>query len=101
MDSMASNRVWDLIELPCGVKGCKWVFKTKKDSQGKIERHKARLVAKGFTQREEINYKETFSLVSRKDLLRVIMVLVAHFDLELHQMNMKTALLNGGLEEEV
>ena len=103
MDSMAFNRVWDLIELPCGVKviGCKWVLKTKKDSQGKIERHKARLMAKRFTQREGINYKETFSLVSRKDLLHVIVVLVAHFDLELHQMNVKTAFLNGGLEEEI
>ena len=48
MNSMASNRVWDLVEFPYGVKaiGCKWVFKTKKDSQGNIERHKARLVAK-------------------------------------------------------
>ena len=54
MDSMASNRVWDLVELPNGIKaiGCKWVFKTQKDSYGNIERHKARLVAKGFTQRE-------------------------------------------------
>ena len=51
MDSMASNRVWNLVELPDGVKaiGCKWVFKTKKDSMGNIERYKARLVAKGFT----------------------------------------------------
>ncbi|XP_073107248.1 uncharacterized protein [Elaeis guineensis] len=51
MNSMASNRVWDLVELPKGVKaiGCKWVFKTKKDSLGNIERYKARLVAKGFT----------------------------------------------------
>ena len=50
MNSMAFNRVWDLVELPDGIKsmGCKWVFKTKKDSLGNIERHKARLVAKGF-----------------------------------------------------
>jgi hypothetical protein len=51
MNSMKSNQVWDLVELPNGVKaiGCKWVFKTKKDSLGNIERYKARLVAKGFT----------------------------------------------------
>ena len=95
MNSMISNRVWDLIELPNGVKfiGCKWVFKTKNDSLGNIERHKARLVAKGFTQREGIDYTETFSPVSRKDYLRIIMALVAHFDIDLHQMYVKTAFL--------
>ncbi|XP_025983779.1 uncharacterized protein LOC114404924 [Glycine soja] len=73
IDSMASNQVWDLVELPAGVKviGCRWVFKTKKDSEGNIERHKTRLAGKGFTQREGINYRETFSPVSKKDSHRV------------------------------
>ena len=54
LESMVNNKVWDLIELPNGIKPirCKWVFKTKKDSLGNIDRHKVRLVAKGFTQRE-------------------------------------------------
>jgi hypothetical protein len=103
MNSMKSNGVWDLVELPNGVKaiGCKWVFKTKKNSLGNIERYKARLVAKGFTQKEGIDYTETFSPVSKKDSLRIILALVAHFDLELQQMDVKTAFLNGDLEEEV
>jgi Reverse transcriptase (RNA-dependent DNA polymerase) len=103
MESMASNNVWDLVELPSDAReiGCKWVFKTKRDSLGNIERYKARLVAKGFTQKEGINYTETFSPVSKKDSFRIIMALVAHFDLELHQMDVKTAFLNGELEEEV
>ncbi|CAJ2671288.1 unnamed protein product [Trifolium pratense] len=103
MNSMKNNNVWDLVELPNGMKaiGCKWVFKTKRDSLGNIERYKARLVAKGFTQKEGIDYTETFSPVSKKDSLRVILALVAHFDLELHQMDVKTAFLNGDLEEEV
>ncbi|KAL0403765.1 UNVERIFIED_CONTAM: putative mitochondrial protein [Sesamum radiatum] len=91
MNSMAFNEIWDLVELPDGFKaiGCKWVFKIKKDSLGNIERHKARLVAKEFTQREGIDYTETFSPVSKKDSLRTIMALVAHFDMDLYQMDVK------------
>ncbi|RVW74359.1 Retrovirus-related Pol polyprotein from transposon TNT 1-94 [Vitis vinifera] len=94
---------YDLVELPNGVKaiGCKWVFKTKKDSLGNIERYKAKLVAKGFTKKEGINYTETFSLVSKKDSLCIILSLVAHFDLELQKMDVKTGFLNGELEEGV
>ncbi|KAK9160022.1 hypothetical protein Syun_006363 [Stephania yunnanensis] len=103
MNSMSSNDVWDLVELPKGAKtiGCKWIFKTKKDSLGNIERYKARLVAEGFTQKKGIDYKKTFSPVSKKDSLRIILALVAHFDFELQQMDVKTAFLNGQLEEEV
>ncbi|KAL4340139.1 hypothetical protein GQ457_08G024220 [Hibiscus cannabinus] len=103
MNSMKNNKVWDLVSLPDGVKaiGCKWVFKTKRDSKGNIERYKARLVAKGFTQQEGIDYTETFSHVSKKDSLRIVLALVAQFDLELQQMDVKTAFLNGDLEEEV
>ncbi|KAH9688238.1 Integrase catalytic domain-containing protein [Citrus sinensis] len=101
--SMQDNKVWELISLPSGAKpiGCKWIFKTKRDSKGNVERYKARLVAKGFTQKEGIDYKETFSPVSTKDSFRTIMSLVAHFDLELHQMDVKTAFLNGDIEETI
>ncbi|RVW68648.1 Retrovirus-related Pol polyprotein from transposon TNT 1-94 [Vitis vinifera] len=103
MKSMKDNGVWDLVELPKGVKpiGCKWIFKTKRDSKGNIVRYKARLVAKGFTQKEGIDYKETFSPVSSKDSFRIIMALVAHYDLELHQMDVKTAFLNGNIDETI
>ena len=95
--------VWELVELPEGHKpiGCKWVYKTKRDPKGKIEKFKARLVAKGFTQREGVDYEATFSPVSSKDSFIVIMALVAHFDMELHQMDVKTAFLNEDLNEEV
>ncbi|RVW98913.1 Retrovirus-related Pol polyprotein from transposon TNT 1-94 [Vitis vinifera] len=72
-----------------------WVWKT-------IQfQYKARLVAKGFTQREGIDYKETFSPVSSKDSFRIIMALVAHYDLELHQMDVKTVFLNGNIDETI
>jgi hypothetical protein len=64
-------------------------------------KYKARLVAKGYSQREGIDYKETFSLVSTKDSLRIIMAMVAHFDLELEQVDVKTAFLNGDLYEDI
>ncbi|CAD5181857.1 unnamed protein product, partial [Musa acuminata subsp. malaccensis] len=103
LKSMVQNDVWDLIELPndCKRVGCKWVFKTKRDSKGNIERYKARLVAKDFSQKEGIDYNETFSPVSRKDSLRIVIALVAHYDLELHQMDVKTTFLNGDLDEEI
>lgn len=101
--SMKDNDVWDLVPLPEGFKpiGCKWIFKTKRDSKGNVERYKACLVAKGYTQKEGIDYKETFSRVSLKDSFRIIMALVAHFDLELHQMDVKTVFLNGDIDETI
>jgi hypothetical protein len=99
LQSMRMNKVWDLEVIPLGAKivGCKWVHKTKHDSKGNAERYKAILVAKGFTQREGIDYQKTFSPVSMKDSFRIIMALVVHFDLELHQMDVKTSFLNGEL----
>jgi Reverse transcriptase (RNA-dependent DNA polymerase) len=101
--SMDQNQVWDLVDLPSGSKkvGCKWIFKIKRDSKGKNERYKARLIAKGFTQKEDIDFNETFLPVSKKDSLRIVLALVAHCDLELHQMDVNTDFLNGELEEEV
>ena len=66
-----------------------------------MERYKARLVAKGYTQKEGIDYKEPFSPVSSKDSFRTIMALVAHFDLELHRMDVKTAFINGDIDETI
>ena len=103
LKSIVQNEVLDLVELQEGHRkvGFKWVFKTKCDSHGNLDCYKARLAAKGFTQKDGVNYKETFSPVSKKDSFRIIMVLVAHYDLELHQIDVKTAFLNGNLNEEV
>jgi len=100
---MQNNQVWDLVPLPKDKKliGCKWIFKTKKNSEGNVERYKACLVAKGFTQREDIDFIETFSLVSSKNSFRTIMVLVVYLDLKLHQMHVKTTFLNGDIDETI
>ena len=77
------------------------MFKTKRDAKGKVGRYKTRLVIKGYSQREGIDFKETFFLVSTKDFLLIIMAIMAHFDLELHQMDVRTTFLNGDLVEDV
>ena len=86
MASMSHNKVRSLVYFPDGCRPirCKWVFKTKRDAKGQVERYKARLVAKGYNQREGIDFKETFSPVSTKYSLHIIMAIVVFFDLELH-----------------
>ena len=77
------------------------MFNTKRDAKGRVERYKERLVAKGYNQREGIDFKETFSLVSTKDSLRIIMAQMTHLDSELHQMDVRTTFLNEDLVEDV
>jgi hypothetical protein len=103
LESIKMNKVWDIEIIPQGAKtvSYKWVHKTKRVSKMNIERYKARLVAKGFIQRESIDYNETFSYVTTKESFRIIMALVAHFDLEIHQMDVRTVFLNGELVENV
>ena len=81
--------------------GNKWVFKIKHRADGSIDKFKARLVAKGFTQIEGVDYEEIFSPVVRIASIRRLLALVAHLDLGLFQMDVKTAFLNGNIEEEI
>ena len=103
MDSLAQNDVWDLVELPSRKKevGSKWVFKKKVGADGKVKHFKARLVAQGFTQKYGDDYNETFCPVVRLGSLRTMLALAMQHDLELHQVDVTTAFLNGTLEEEV
>jgi hypothetical protein len=103
MQSLAANQCWEVQELPPGAKaiGCKWVFKIKRDAKGNIERYKARLVAKGFTQREHIDFEEVYAPVSQYSTLRAFLAVVAERDLELRQLDITTAFLNGDLTEEL
>lgn len=100
---MSFNEVWDFVVLLESYKsvGYKWVFKTKQDLKVNIERYKARLVTKGFTQKDDIDYKETFFPVSKNNSFRIILAIMTYCDLELHQIDVKTAFLDGNLKKEV
>src|SRR5579875_989961 len=98
-----ANGTWKLAPLPKDRKsvGCKWVFKTKKDALGNVMRYKARLVARGFSQVEGVDFHETFAPVAKFTTIRCILAIGAAMDLEIHQMDVKTAFLNGELEEDI
>ena len=103
MESMDSNSVWTLVDPPEGVRiiGCKWIYKKKRGADGEVETYKARLVAKGYTQKEGIDYEETFSPVAMLKSIRILLSIAACLDYEIWQMDVKTAFLNGYLEEDI
>eukprot|EP00253_Pinus_taeda_P019490 PITA_19490 len=103
MDSIKRNDTWKLTELPHDKKkiGTKSVYKTKFNNDGSVERNKARLVAKGFTQKYRIYYEETFAPIARQETIRKLISLASQKKWSRHHMDMKSAFLNGYLEEEV
>ena len=102
MKSLQSNETWDLCELPKGKKVLhnKWVFRIKQEADGS-KRYKARLVAKGFQQKYGIDYTDVFTPVVKMTTIRLVLSMVAAENLELHQLDVKTAFLHGDLEEEI
>ncbi|KAJ4740894.1 Transposon Ty1-H Gag-Pol polyprotein [Rhynchospora pubera] len=103
LDSIHNNNTWSLVDRPTDQKviGLKWIYKVKKDSDGKVIKHKARLVAKGYVQKQGIDFDEVFAPVARIETVRLLIALAAHNGWKLHHMDVKSAFLNGELEEEV
>ena len=101
--SLMENETWKLVKLPTGRKpvGCKWIFKTKCTSDGKVERYKARLVAKGYTQKPGEDYDETYSPVVKYSSIRALLAFAVQNGMIVHQMDVVTAFLNGTLDEEI
>jgi ATP-binding cassette subfamily B (MDR/TAP) protein 1 len=103
MDSLHKNQTYDLVEISKGKKVLrnKWMFTIKKDSSGKIMKHKARLMVKGFLQKKGIDFDEIFSPLVKMTPVRAILELTACLDLEIEQMDVKTAFIHGDLHEEI
>jgi hypothetical protein len=101
--AIEKNDTWKLTYLPENKKaiGVKWVYKTKKNVKGEVQRYKARLVAKGYKQREDIDYGEVFAPIARLETIKLMISLAAQHRWKIYQLNVKSAFLNGFLEEEI
>jgi hypothetical protein len=102
-DAVIKNQTWKIVECPKDVKpiGCKWVYRIKYKENGEIDKYKARLVTKGFAQKEGIDYEETFAPTAKWNTIRVVLALAAQNGWKVHQMDVKSAFLNGDLQEDV
>jgi hypothetical protein len=104
MQSLEKNCTWDVVPLPKGKKSvrCKWIYKRKEGlSPSEPPKYKGRLVAKGFSQIPSVDYNDVFSPVVKHSSIRTFFSIVAAHDLELEQLDVKTAFLHGELEEEI
>lgn len=103
IEAVEKNKTWKLTELPPGHKpiGLKWIYKIKRDTDGKIIKHKARIVAKGYVQKKGVDFEEIFALVTRLETVRLLLALAAKNNWEVHHLDVKTAFLNGEIQEEV
>ena len=97
------NDAWEIFSRPEGkyVVTQKWIYKIKHAADGSIEKYKARFVAQGFSQKEGIDYEETFAPVARYTSIRLVLALAIVMKWNIHQMDVKTSFLNGVVEEEV
>ncbi|KAL4383102.1 hypothetical protein GQ457_15G016830 [Hibiscus cannabinus] len=103
LNQFDKRNVWTLVERPHDKStiGTKWVFRNKLDESGNIVRNKARLVAQGYTQEEGIDFDETYAPVARMEAIRMLLAFACHHEFKLFQMDVKSAFLNGFINEEV
>jgi hypothetical protein len=103
LQNFERNEVWVLVLPPpkCHPIGTKWGFKNKQSEDGVVVRNKARLVAQGFCQKEGVDFEETFAPVARIEAIRMLLAYAASKGFKLYQMDVKSAFLNGYIEEEV
>jgi hypothetical protein len=103
LHNFARNQVWKLVERPknYNVIGTKWVFRNKQDQYGMVVMNKARLVAQGYTQVEGLDFGETYAPIARLEAIRILLAYACAHNIKLYQMDVKSAFLNGYINEEV
>ncbi|GJZ25673.1 retrovirus-related pol polyprotein from transposon TNT 1-94 [Tanacetum coccineum] len=103
LNQFVANDVWELVPQPRNMTiiGTKWVFRKNLDENGVVSRNKARLVAQGYNQQEGIDYDETYALVARLESVRILLAYACALDFKIFQMDVKSAFLNGFINEEV
>jgi hypothetical protein len=101
LNNFTRNQVWTLEERPKGARviGTKWVFRNKQDDQGIVVRNKVRLVAKGFSQVEGLDFGEIFAPVARLEAIHILLAYTSYHEMRLYQMDVKSAFLNGFINE--
>eukprot|EP00253_Pinus_taeda_P031293 PITA_31293 len=103
LEQIEKNDTWEFVHRPDdkNIIGTKWIFKNKLNENGKVIRNKVRLVCKGYAQQEGIDFEETFAPVARLEAIRMFLALSSFWKFKIYQMDVKSAFLNGDLEEEV
>ncbi|GJY02544.1 retrovirus-related pol polyprotein from transposon TNT 1-94 [Tanacetum coccineum] len=103
LNQFIANDVWELVPQPRNmtITGTKWVFRNKLDEKGIVSRNKARLVAQDYNQQEGIDYDETYAPVARLESIRILLAYACTLYFKLFQMDLKSAFLNGFINEEV
>jgi hypothetical protein len=100
LENFERNQVWELVEPPpnCNPIGTKWVWKNKEGENGMVVRNKSGLVAQGYSQKEGIDYEETFALVARLEAIQILLAFAVAKGFKLFQMDVKSDFLNGVIE---